>query len=100
MRGFLLVILVFAAPLSAQQGGRRPVLEARIMEQFFENYRRQAGLSPEQFNRFKATATRSFQQIRERQMRERELFLALETQMRPGVAANPDSVSKLLDAIT
>ena len=34
----------------------------------------------------------------ERQQRERAVWLALEGQMRPGVAALPDSVSRLLDA--
>lgn len=97
----LLAALVLAAPLTAQQQARpgRPILEARIAEQFFENYRRLAGLTPEQFNRFRAVATRSFQQRRERQQRERDLWFSLEGQMRPGVAANPDSVNRLLDGI-
>lgn len=98
----LLAALVLSAPLAAQQPGaprQRQMLEARIVEQFFENYRRLAGLTPEQYTRFRAVATRSFQQRRERQQRERERWFALEEQMRPGVAANPDSVSKLLDGI-
>jgi hypothetical protein len=96
------IALVLAAPLSAQQQNppvRRQVLEGRIVDQFFENYRRLAGLTPEQFTRFRTVATRSFQQRRDRQQRERNLWFALEGQMRPGVAANPDSVSKLLDGI-
>lgn len=102
IRGLGLIVLVLAAPLAAQQQtpvARRQVLEGRIVDQFFENYRRLAGLTPEQYTRFRAVATRSFQQRRERQQRERERWFALEGQMRPGVAANPDSVSKLLDGI-
>ena len=48
---------------------------------------------------FRAVAQRSFQQRRERQQKERELWASLESQMRPGVAANADSVTRLLDAI-
>ncbi|MSR06981.1 MAG: hypothetical protein EXR93_07955 [Gemmatimonadetes bacterium] len=99
--GFLAAAALVAAPLAAQQPGapRRQLLETRISEQFLENYRRQAGLTPEQFTRFRTIATRSFQQRRERQQRERGLWISLEMQMRPGVAAVPDSVNKLLDGI-
>lgn len=98
---FVAAVVLAAGPLAAQQPGapRRQMLETRISEQFFENYRRQAALMPEQFNRFRAIATRSFQQRRERQQRERDLWLSLEAQMRPGVAAAPDSVNRLLDGI-
>lgn len=95
--GVLLMILV-AVPLAAQQP-RRQALEQRIVEQFYENYRRQAALSPEQFNRFRGVATRALQQRRDRTQRERRLWMALEEQMRPGMAANSDSVTKLMDGI-
>lgn len=96
----LLAAALVVAPLAAQQEPpRRQILEQRITEQFYENYRRQAGLTPEQFTRFRTIAARSFQQRRERQQRERGLWMSLEGQMRPGVAANPDSVNKLLEGI-
>ena len=99
MQGTALFLAAFAlaSPLSAQQPARRQMLEQRIVEQFLDNYRRQSGLTPEQFTRFRTVAMRSMQQQRDRQQRERALWLALEAQMRPGIAANPDSVSKLLD---
>lgn len=95
----LLAVMLVAAPLAAQQPALRQALEQRIIEQFYENYRRQAALTPDQFNRFRTIASRSFQQRRERQQRERGLWMSLEGQMRPGVAANPDSVNKLLEGI-
>jgi hypothetical protein len=99
MRGPVLLLLVLmAAPAGAQQA-RRQVLEQRIIEQFYENFRRQAALTPDQFTRFRTVAARSLQQRRERQQRERQLWMALEEQMRPGMAANPDSVTKLMDGI-
>jgi len=99
MRRFgLLLVGLLAAPLAAQQP-RRQVLEQRIIEQFHENYRRQAGLTPDQFNRFRGIATRSLQLRRERQQRERQLWMLLEDQMRPGMAASADSVQKLMDGI-
>lgn len=94
----LLVLMLAGTPLAAQQP-RRQALEQRIMEQFFENYRRQAALTPEQFNRFRGVATKSLQQRRERQQQERQLWMALEEQMRPGMAANPDSVTRIMDRI-
>jgi len=104
MSRYLMCLLVFAAPvLVAQAPGaapRRQALEAQVVQRFMENYRRQAGLTPEQFARFRAVTQRSFTERRERQRREGELWSALETQMRPGVAANPDSVTRLLDGLT
>ena len=84
-----------------QQGNpqARQRLLQQITERFMENYRQTAGLTPDQNQKFRAIAQRSFEQRRERQQRERQLFQALEAQMRPGVAANADSVTRLLDAI-
>jgi hypothetical protein len=90
---------LFATPMWAQQGPRREQVMNQITERFMENYRQQAGLTPDQNQKFRAVAQRSFEQRRDRQQKEQELWRALEMQMRPGVAANPDSVSKLLDAI-
>jgi hypothetical protein len=86
-------------PGQGQGAPARERLIQQITERFMENYRQQAGLSPEQNQKFRAVAQRSFEQRRERQQKERDLWNALESQMRPGVAANSDSVSRLLDAI-
>jgi hypothetical protein len=99
MRRFLLLGLVFAAAPAVAQLPRRQALEQQIVTRFLENYRQQAGLTADQYARFRTVATRAFTQRRERQTKERALWAALEGQMRPGVAASPDSVSRLLDAI-
>ncbi len=100
-RAWLLGCALLASPLAAQvqRPAAREALILRITEQFMDNYRRQAGLTPEQYDKFRAVAMRSFQQRRERQQREQELWQSLQLQMRPGMAAQPDSVSRLLDAI-
>ncbi len=98
MLGFLLV-----APLAAQQGPPpRAAVEAlrqQVMQRFLETYRTQAGLTAEQDRRFQEVFRRSLDQRRDIQQRERQLWVALEGQMRPGLAANADSVSKLLDGV-
>ena len=102
MRGAWWVwLLLFLAPtLRAQNPGPvRQALIQRITQQFMENYRNQAGLTPEQYQRFRTVAQRSFEARQERQRKEQELWRALQAQMRPGFAANADSVSRLLDAI-
>ena len=101
LRPWLLVLLVpLAAPLRAQnQAPPREALLRQVTERFLDNYRQQAGLTPEQNQKFRVLAQRSFEQRRERQQREQELWRALGGQMRPGVAASPDSVTRLLDAI-
>jgi len=96
-----LALLSVASPLLAQQApppGLR-ALQERVMAQFLATYRNQAGLSPEQDRRFTEVFKRSLEQRGEIQQRERQLWRALEAQMRPGVAANPDSVTKLLDGV-
>ena len=101
LRPWLPVLFVLlATPLRAQgQPQPREALMRQVTERFLENYRRQAGLTPEQNQKFRTLAQRSFEQRRERQQKEQELWRALGSQMRPGVAASPDSVTKLLDAI-
>jgi hypothetical protein len=59
----------------------------------------QAGLSNEQFAQFQAVARRSFEARAELAAREREVWMALEGQMRPGVAADSDSVAVLLNSL-
>lgn len=74
-------------------------LRQQVMMRFLQAYRTQAGLTPEQDRRFTEVLRRSMDQRRDLQQRQQQLWQALEGQMRPGVAANPDSVTKLLDAI-
>jgi hypothetical protein len=100
--------LLMASPLLAQQGpppGGGPggpgaeALRQQVMMRFLQAYRSQAGLTPDQDRRFMEVFRRSVDQRRALQERQQQLWQALEGQMRPGVAANADSVTKLLDAI-
>ena len=95
-------LVLLASPLWAQQRPPAPGAEAlrqQVMQRFLETYRNQAGLTPDQDRRFREVFRRSLDQRRDLQRREQEMWRALEGQMRPGLAANPDSVTRLLDAV-
>ncbi len=94
-------LLLMAAPLAAQQGPPpgAEALRRQVMQRLLDSYQTQAGLTPDQDRRFREVFRRSLDQRREIQQREQQLWRALEGQMRPGVAANADSVTKLLDGI-
>jgi hypothetical protein len=90
--------LAVTAPLSAQDPEvRREMLQQQVVQRFLANYRAQAGLTDGQFEQFREVTRRSFEARADLARRERGVWLALEAQMRPGVAANPDSVVVLLD---
>ena len=97
MVGCLLVAT--AGPVAAQDRPNREMLLRQVVERFMENYRAQAGLTDEQNERFRAALRRSFEERRETQRTERDAWRALEGQMRPGVAADPDSLEALIGAI-
>jgi len=96
-----LMALTVAPVLQAQQGQMRPrqMLQQQVMQRYMTNYREQAGLSDEQFDRFRQVVTESTQRRRDIELRERELWRAVEGQMRPGVAADVDSLNGLMDAL-
>ncbi|MBI2401174.1 MAG: hypothetical protein HYV20_00220 [Gemmatimonadetes bacterium] len=98
---WILGLCLAATPVLAQQGPPPGVqlLRQRVMEQFLARYRNQAGLTPGQDRRFTEVFRRSLDQRRDIQQREQQLWRALERQMRPGVAANPDSLTQLLDGV-
>jgi len=94
------LLLGLALPVAAQQPRPTPErLRQQIAERFMATYRQHAGLTDEQFARFQDVARTSWEARMQGDQRRRELFQALEGQMRPGVAANPDSVSRVLDAL-
>lgn len=94
----LAVVLALPGGVLAQRQGpmNREALQEQIVRRFVQNYRMDAGLSDEQTERFMAVLERSFLERREIERGLRELFRALEGQLRPGVAANQDSVTALL----
>jgi hypothetical protein len=94
------VLLVGAAPLTAQNPQmRRQQLQQQVMQRFLTNFKTQAGLSDAQFERFQGVIRQSFEGRAELMREERQLWVALEGQMRPGVAADADSVDALIDGI-
>lgn len=90
---------VLVAPVQAQERPAPERLREQVMRRFMENYRNQAGLTDEQFARFQDVTRRAWERRRELEQRERALLRALEGQMRPGVAADQDSVAALIDAL-
>lgn len=103
MRGTIMLALLLAVPatpLVAQNPQvRRQMLQQQVVERFMANYRSQAGLSNEQYGRLADVTRESFEARAELARRERDLWFALEGQMRPGVAANADSVTTLIDRL-
>jgi len=98
--GLVVAMALAAAPLAAQD--EPPMVEnlrRQVMERFVESFRNQAGLTPEQDERFRGIVGRSFEQRRSLEQQERALWRSLEGQMRPGVAANADSVARMLDGL-
>ena len=82
-----------------QPGPQRRQLLQQVIERLLENGRVQAGLTDEQFGRYREIARRSIASRNAIQSRERTLWRALEGQMRPGVAADEDSVTALIDSL-
>ncbi len=99
----LTMALIVAGPavVSAQQGQmrQRQMLQQQVMQRYMQNYKQQAGLNDEQFQDFTQLTERAFNERRELQQRERVLWQALEGQMKPGVAADGDSLVSLIGAI-
>lgn len=98
--GLLLALTaVVVPPVTSQEAPGPERLRQQIVQRLLENYRTQAGLTPEQEVRFREVFQKSLRQRQDLMRRERELWQALEGQMRPGFAANPDSVTKLIDGL-
>ena len=90
--GMALVLVV--VPLSAQERGGpgREALRRAVVERFVQNYTQQAGLTEEQRDQFG-------RQRQELAMRRRQILRGIEEQMRPGVAADADSVAALVEGL-
>lgn len=97
----LAVVLTLPGGLAGQRQGpmHREALQEQIVRRFVQNFRTDAGLTDEQTERFIEVLERSFLERREIDRALRDLFRALEGQLRPGVAANPDSLTALLSEI-
>jgi hypothetical protein len=71
-----------------------------VRERIAERIRQQLNLTPDQTGRLRATVGTFAGRRREMEARQRELREALAGQLRPGIAAMPDSVARLTDELT
>jgi LTXXQ motif family protein len=90
-------------PARAQQSTPAPSgveeLRQRVRERLGERIREELKLSPDQMGRLRATVADYAGRRREMQARQRALRQALADQLRPGIAAIPDSVGRLTDEL-
>ncbi len=104
MRTICLVILVVALSFGLlhgqdQPGRQRRQLQQQVMQRLLQNGRAQAALTDGQFDRYQEIARRGMARRNEVRRLEMESWRALEGQMRPGVAADEDSVTALIDSL-
>jgi hypothetical protein len=101
MRALLVIagLAGWAGTAAAQAGPPADRLREQVVQRFMENYRAQSGLSDEQFAQVQSILRRSWETRQSFQQRERQLLRGLEREMRPGVAADADSVTRLLDGL-
>ena len=86
-------------PLSAQEGPRADALRRELELRFARQVQEQLQLSEEQTTKVRDIMSGYAERRRELELQERQLRMALNSQLRPGIAANPDSVNRLVDAI-
>ena len=98
------VLLTQASPLFAQDTLNDPVRTERlrqlIEERFGGRLKEELGLTPDQTTRLRVTLAGLAARRRGMEQEERGMRQALAAQLRPGVAANADSVARLVDALT
>jgi len=82
----------------AEESGRMDSLRQEILARYRARAHDQLKLTPEQADRFDSVLSRAWEERGQLMMERRRVNVALQDQMRPGLAANADSVSKLLDA--
>lgn len=85
--------------LSAQEGPRAAALRRELELRFARQVQEQLQLSEEQTTKVRDIMSGYAERRRELELQERQLRMALNSQLRPGIAANPDSVNRLVDAI-
>jgi Spy/CpxP family protein refolding chaperone len=105
-RVLLLVLAALVPSLAAQErrpgppdSARAALLRAEIERRFADRVRQELGLTDDQAAKLRATHQRFGAVRRPLMQRQRDLRLALRDQMRPGVAADPDSVRNLMDGV-
>jgi hypothetical protein len=100
---FTVALAGSAAPLQAQEPGpARPRVEElrrRVRERVAQRIQQDLKLSPDQMQRLRATVGSYAGRRRDLEARQRDLRQALGGQLRPGIAATPDSVARLTDEL-
>jgi hypothetical protein len=94
----IMAALVGAAPVGAQQPGAvgdTELLRQRIEDRFAERVKEELGLDEGQAAKLREVARTWAARRRGFEADERSIKRALAEQMRPGIAANPDSVNRL-----
>jgi hypothetical protein len=101
-----LIAACLMAPGGAAQEPPRPLDSARVdalrrevERRFGERVRMELALSDRQMEQLRDHQGTFMRQRRELLLRQRDLRMALQQQMRPGVAADADSVGRLNDAL-
>lgn len=79
--------------------GRRGPIRERIEQRFTDQVKTRLGLTDEQMTKLRATTGKFGGQRRDLEQRQLGLRRALASQLRPGVAANKDSVARLTDEL-
>jgi hypothetical protein len=103
--GLLALTLLARTPaLAAQDTLNEPArmerLRQMIEERFGERLKEELGLSPDQGTRLRVALAGMAARRRGMELEERGMRQALAGQLRPGIAANADSVARLVDALT
>lgn len=94
----LLLVLTLAVAQQPSDTGEAERLRAQIEERFSQHVQQQLKLTADQATKLRASQERFGTQRRTLLRQQLERRRALEDQMQPGVAANADSVKKLMDA--
>lgn len=99
-RALLVAALFGVPPLLAAQGGARPAqVRQRIEQVFMTRLRQDLNLSAEQADKVGAVLTDWGGKRRDLEDQERDFRRALDGQLRPGVAADSDSLTRLVDGL-
>lgn len=100
--GLSVMALLLLSPMAGAQrvpGDRRAQLVRRIEDLFVQRVTQELGLSAPQSQQLRGTAVRMFARRRAMEAETRRLDQLLADQLRPGVAADPDSATRLTDSL-
>jgi hypothetical protein len=109
MMRFLIALSLTALPIASVARAqdtlvpdpvRAERLRMQVEQRFGERLKEELGLTEEQTSKLRVSLATTAARRRGMEMDERRLRQALAFQLRPGVAANADSVAKLVDALT